>query len=111
MGHNAEILTGHARGLFGRGQIIQKLPGGVWAGGSDPRAEYVSLYSLRLDDWVLIMARAVVMLFRKCEVAISIKISLGHFFHKLRAARVKSGILIYDSIVNCKKVVFTMRCR
>ncbi|BGO91449.1 hypothetical protein NBRC10512_003109 [Rhodotorula toruloides] len=39
MGHDIELLTGHDRAMFGRGQIIQKLPGGAWAGGSDPRAD------------------------------------------------------------------------
>lgn len=41
MGHKAFLLKGHDRALFGRGQIIQRLPGGVWAGASDMRAEYV----------------------------------------------------------------------
>lgn len=39
MGHNVEILAGHQRGLFGRAQAIQRLPQGVWAGGSDGRAD------------------------------------------------------------------------
>lgn len=39
MGHDVELLTGHERAMFGRGQVIQKLAGGAWAGGSDPRAD------------------------------------------------------------------------
>ncbi|KAI5480333.1 gamma-glutamyltranspeptidase [Pseudohyphozyma bogoriensis] len=39
MGHNIKLVKGRARGVFGRGQIIQRLPNGVWAGGSDPRAD------------------------------------------------------------------------
>ncbi|POY70486.1 hypothetical protein BMF94_6554 [Rhodotorula taiwanensis] len=39
MGHDVELLTGHERGMFGRGQVIQKLAGGAWAGGSDPRGD------------------------------------------------------------------------
>ncbi|GAA6010735.1 hypothetical protein JCM10207_005817 [Rhodosporidiobolus poonsookiae] len=39
MGHNVEVLTGHERGMFGKGQIIQQLSSGVWAGGSDPRGD------------------------------------------------------------------------
>jgi gamma-glutamyltranspeptidase/glutathione hydrolase len=39
MGHKVEIITGHARGLFGRAQAIQRLPDGIWAGGSDGRAD------------------------------------------------------------------------
>ncbi|KAF8521513.1 gamma-glutamyltranspeptidase [Gautieria morchelliformis] len=43
MGHDAYLLTGAKRGLFGRGQIIQKLPNQtgrlVWAAGSDPRGD------------------------------------------------------------------------
>ena len=32
-------VSGHARALFGRGQIIRRDPGGVLWGGSDPRAD------------------------------------------------------------------------
>lgn len=44
MGHDAHIVTGPGRGLFGRGQIIQKLHDTadgrlVWAAGSDPRID------------------------------------------------------------------------
>ncbi len=43
MGHNVIPVAGRKRGMFGRGQIIQKLadPKGqlVWAGGSDMRAD------------------------------------------------------------------------
>ncbi|GAA5857901.1 hypothetical protein JCM1840_000958 [Sporobolomyces johnsonii] len=39
MGHEVKLLTGHERAMFGRGQIIQKLPSGAWAGGSDPRGD------------------------------------------------------------------------
>ncbi|GAA5909709.1 hypothetical protein JCM6882_008470 [Rhodosporidiobolus microsporus] len=39
MGHDAKVLKGHDRAMFGRGQIIQKTPGGAWAGGSDPRGD------------------------------------------------------------------------
>lgn len=61
MGHVVEIIKGYGRGLFGKGQvrncvfgnsrgnhtltyfwdvqIIQKLSGGVWAGGSDMRGD------------------------------------------------------------------------
>ncbi|ETW87363.1 hypothetical protein HETIRDRAFT_153903 [Heterobasidion irregulare TC 32-1] len=43
MGHDARIVTGFGRGMFGRGQVIQKIddPSGrtVWAAGSDLRAD------------------------------------------------------------------------
>lgn len=39
MGHDVELLTSHDRSMFGRGQVIQKLPSGAWAGGSDPRGD------------------------------------------------------------------------
>ncbi|KAJ3018242.1 hypothetical protein HKX48_003021 [Thoreauomyces humboldtii] len=39
MGHSVKVLKGHARQMFGRGQIIMKSAGGCWAGGSDPRAD------------------------------------------------------------------------
>ncbi|ORY83489.1 lincomycin-condensing protein lmbA [Leucosporidium creatinivorum] len=39
MGHDVELLSGHARSQFGRGQVIQKLSSGAWAGGSDPRGD------------------------------------------------------------------------
>ncbi|GAA5950672.1 hypothetical protein JCM3765_000573 [Sporobolomyces pararoseus] len=39
MGHDVELLKGHDRAMFGRGQIIHKLPNGAWAGGSDPRGD------------------------------------------------------------------------
>lgn len=44
MGHKVEVLTGHKRALFGRGQIIQKIIDSnsgqqLWAAGSDPRAD------------------------------------------------------------------------
>ncbi|KAI0053375.1 gamma-glutamyltranspeptidase [Auriscalpium vulgare] len=42
-GHDARLLTGFARGMFGRGQIIQKIKDKsgqtVWAAGSDLRAD------------------------------------------------------------------------
>ncbi|KAF9457073.1 nucleophile aminohydrolase [Collybia nuda] len=43
MGHDAQIASGFARGMMGRGQIIQKIRDAsgktVWAAGSDPRAD------------------------------------------------------------------------
>lgn len=43
MGHDARVVTGFHRGMFGRGQVIQKLPDSsgrlVWAAGSDLRAD------------------------------------------------------------------------
>jgi len=43
MGHDARILTGPSRAVFGRGQVIQMIkdrPGRtIWAAGSDPRAD------------------------------------------------------------------------
>ncbi len=40
MGHSTEVVSGHARALFGRGQIILRDPEtGVLCGGSDPRAD------------------------------------------------------------------------
>ncbi|KAH8685890.1 putative gamma-glutamyltransferase ywrD [Tricladium varicosporioides] len=42
MGHQAEIVTGYARGVFGRGQLIRShVEGGVtvYSGGSDPRGD------------------------------------------------------------------------
>jgi len=40
MGHNVRRVSGHERGIFGRGQIILRQPdtGVLWAG-SDPRAD------------------------------------------------------------------------
>jgi len=40
MGHPVQLVTGHARALFGRGQVILRDPAtGVLTGGSDPRAD------------------------------------------------------------------------
>ncbi|KZS93139.1 gamma-glutamyltranspeptidase [Sistotremastrum niveocremeum HHB9708] len=43
MGHDARVANGFARGVMGRGQVIQKLVDQsgrtVWAGGSDPRID------------------------------------------------------------------------
>ncbi|KAI4752292.1 gamma-glutamyltranspeptidase [Aureobasidium sp. EXF-3400] len=44
MGHNVEIIKGHGRGLFGRGQVIRwhvdpVEDRGIWSAGSDPRAD------------------------------------------------------------------------
>jgi gamma-glutamyltranspeptidase/glutathione hydrolase len=43
MGHDARILSGFARNMFGRGQVIQKIKDTsgrtVWAAGSDPRGD------------------------------------------------------------------------
>lgn len=43
MGHDAQIASGFARGMMGRGQVIQKIQDAsgrtVWAAGSDPRAD------------------------------------------------------------------------
>ncbi|KAJ7786191.1 gamma-glutamyltranspeptidase [Mycena metata] len=43
MGHDARLATGFQRGMFGRGQVIQKLTDSsgqfVWAAGSDLRAD------------------------------------------------------------------------
>ncbi|KAI0257437.1 nucleophile aminohydrolase [Lactifluus subvellereus] len=43
MGHDARILSGFERGMFGRGQVIQRINDNsgktVWAAGSDPRAD------------------------------------------------------------------------
>jgi len=43
MGHDAHVISGFARAMMGRGQIIQKIidKSGrtVWAAGSDPRAD------------------------------------------------------------------------
>lgn len=40
MGHPVELTSGHARAIFGRGQIILRDPeAGVLCGGSDPRAD------------------------------------------------------------------------
>jgi gamma-glutamyltranspeptidase/glutathione hydrolase len=40
MGHDVERVSGHARALFGRGQIIlREAESGVLWGGSDPRAD------------------------------------------------------------------------
>ncbi len=44
MGHAAEQISGHARAVFGRGQIILRdRETGVLAGGSDPRADGCAL--------------------------------------------------------------------
>jgi gamma-glutamyltranspeptidase/glutathione hydrolase len=43
MGHDARVVSGAARGMMGRGQVIQKVHNGsgqlVWAAGSDLRAD------------------------------------------------------------------------
>ncbi|MEW5720384.1 MAG: hypothetical protein AB1817_17300 [Chloroflexota bacterium] len=39
MGHDVAPVTGYARAVFGRGQIIRREPDGVLWGGSDPRAD------------------------------------------------------------------------
>ncbi|KAH9812790.1 nucleophile aminohydrolase [Melampsora americana] len=44
MGHQVKIITGPKRGMFGRGQVIQKVVDKLtgrflWASGSDPRAD------------------------------------------------------------------------
>lgn len=40
MGHQVELVSGHRRAIFGRGQIITRDPeSGVLAAGSDPRAD------------------------------------------------------------------------
>ncbi|KAM0750360.1 gamma-glutamyltranspeptidase [Meredithblackwellia eburnea MCA 4105] len=39
MGHKLSLLKGWQRGMFGKGQVIQRLPNGVWAGGSDLRGD------------------------------------------------------------------------
>ncbi|KAJ1308438.1 hypothetical protein OPQ81_004143 [Rhizoctonia solani] len=41
MGHDARQVTGFARAMMGRGQVIQKLPGKelIWAAGSDQRGD------------------------------------------------------------------------
>jgi gamma-glutamyltranspeptidase/glutathione hydrolase len=43
MGHKAELVTGHNRGVFGRGQIIRRLPNGVLWAGSDGRADGMAM--------------------------------------------------------------------
>ena len=39
LGHPVNLVSGHARATFGRGQIILRQPDGVLWGGSDPRAD------------------------------------------------------------------------
>jgi gamma-glutamyltranspeptidase len=43
MGHDARQVSGISRGMFGRGQVIQRILDAsgksVWAAGSDPRAD------------------------------------------------------------------------
>jgi len=43
MGHDARVLSGFARNMFGRGQVIQKIKDksgrSVWVAGSDPRGD------------------------------------------------------------------------
>lgn len=39
MGHDVFAVSGYARAIFGRGQIIRREPDGVLWGGSDPRAD------------------------------------------------------------------------
>lgn len=44
MGHPVQRVSGYARALFGRGQVIRRDPGsGVLCGGSDPRADGCAL--------------------------------------------------------------------
>jgi gamma-glutamyltranspeptidase/glutathione hydrolase len=39
LGHRVQTVSGYARALFGRGQIIRRDLDGVLWGGSDPRAD------------------------------------------------------------------------
>lgn len=40
LGHGVEgPVTGHARSVFGRGQVVFRDPDGVLWGGSDPRSD------------------------------------------------------------------------
>lgn len=39
LGHHCEVVKGWQRNLFGRGQIICRLPSGVLVGGTEPRAD------------------------------------------------------------------------
>ena len=39
MEHHIHPVTGYARAVFGRGQIIRREPDGTLWGGSDPRAD------------------------------------------------------------------------
>ncbi len=43
MGHTVTPVSGDARAVFGRGQIIRREPDGVLWGGSDPRADGLAL--------------------------------------------------------------------
>ena len=43
LGHNVRLVTGHARSVFGRAQIIQRHPNGVLWAGSDPRSDGMAL--------------------------------------------------------------------
>jgi gamma-glutamyltranspeptidase/glutathione hydrolase len=38
-GHRVDSVSGHARAMFGRGQLIERRPDGVLIAGSDPRAD------------------------------------------------------------------------
>jgi gamma-glutamyltranspeptidase / glutathione hydrolase len=47
MGHQVRLVSGHARSLFGRGQVIFRDPAnGVLWGGSDPRSDGCAMSSL-----------------------------------------------------------------
>lgn len=43
MGHNVKLKSGHDRAVFGRAQIIQRLPSGVLWAGSDGRADGMAI--------------------------------------------------------------------
>ena len=43
MGHNVTLASAHERAVFGRAQIIQRLPSGVLWGGSDGRADGMAI--------------------------------------------------------------------
>ncbi len=43
MGHSIQPVSGMARALFGRGQVILRENGGTLAGGSDPRADGLAM--------------------------------------------------------------------
>ncbi|SGY79704.1 BQ5605_C008g05205 [Microbotryum silenes-dioicae] len=90
MGHDVRLLKGHDRAMFGRGQIIQKLSNGVWAGGSDPRADGHAVPQFFQETLPLFIGHGVPMFLLDGEGALP---DLGHVLtDRLRRLRFPFGL-------------------